>query len=160
MTEAHLFDPLSAVKCFFALPFLLLGLTGCGSGEFRPVSGTITVDGQPLESGRVVFSPIGEGRKAYGNVKDGAYQLTTQDPQDGAKPGEYIVTINAVKTISDGPVAQSFAEEMAGVGANTKSKTVYLVNQKYSSKATSDLKATVADSGSNNLPFEVDGPDN
>ena len=42
----------------------------------------------------------GEGRGAGGEIKDGSYTLTTQDPNDGAFPGKYKVGV-VVKSADD-----------------------------------------------------------
>lgn len=79
---------------------LLVGLSGCMSGRaFDPVpaSGKVSVEGQPLTAGKLLFAPIdtsGEMTRAIGNIEpDGTFQLTTFDPGDGACPGQYRVTI-------------------------------------------------------------------
>jgi hypothetical protein len=59
------------------------GLAGCGrayDGEQRfPVSGKVTVDGQPLDLGVIAFMPQGEGksagRVAGAPIRDGLYAV-------------------------------------------------------------------------------------
>lgn len=59
-----------------------------------PVRGMVRINGKPLASGVVVFTPVDpKGRKARGEVKDGRFRLTTIDANDGALPGQYNVTI-------------------------------------------------------------------
>src|SRR5687767_15050217 len=45
---------------------LLVSQPGCGEaagiGGLAPVTGTVTLDGQPLSGAQVVFIPVGEGR--------------------------------------------------------------------------------------------------
>jgi hypothetical protein len=76
---------------------------GCGddSGLPRryPVSGTVTYNGKPLEKGNINFAPDGPGgRAAGGTIIDGKYSLTTQEPDDGAVPGKYKVSVVAKAT--------------------------------------------------------------
>jgi len=35
----------------------LIAITGCGGGDFAPVSGTVTYDGKPVPKLKVIFSP-------------------------------------------------------------------------------------------------------
>lgn len=81
-------------KTAFACSLLsvtLLSLLGCGKGEqFQSVSGTVTVDGQPLKKGIITFYAIGEGSTSGGQVIEGSYSL----PADrGPSPGKYRVEI-------------------------------------------------------------------
>ena len=85
-------------------PVRLVGLTvlvftaaGC-DGRRTPVavSGTVTLDGQPVEGATVTFHLVGDdkdGRLATGQTdKTGTFRLTTGN-EDGARPGEYKVVI-------------------------------------------------------------------
>lgn len=85
-----------------ALP---LGLVGCGSSGRAPVSGKVTVQGQPVQGGTLVFSPLkGEGKSATAEIKsDGTYTLGTNRPGDGAVVGRHRVTFT--------PPAQTLTEE-------------------------------------------------
>jgi hypothetical protein len=79
---------------------LLLGATGCGSGgpKLHKVSGTVTLDGQPLAGADVNFEPddyAGGLQAASGRTTtDGSYTLTTYTSGDGAMEGNYKVTIS------------------------------------------------------------------
>jgi hypothetical protein len=60
-----------------SLPALLL-LAGCGKvGNHAAISGTVTLDGKPLERGSILFEPIGDTRGVVtgGEIKDGRYNL-------------------------------------------------------------------------------------
>jgi hypothetical protein len=62
-------------KWFFLLAALLA--FGCGSGGYKvaPVSGQVTLDGKPLEKGKITFQPIGEGTITPG---PGSYGTTNE----------------------------------------------------------------------------------
>lgn len=84
---------------FFALVIgglVLVTSTGCGQREYAgerryPLSGKVTVDGQPLQMGVLSFLPEGKsGRVSGGPIKDGAYSVP--EPQ-GATAGKYRVEI-------------------------------------------------------------------
>ncbi|MBN2295749.1 MAG: hypothetical protein JXM70_25175 [Pirellulales bacterium] len=71
---------------------------GCGHDNplgRQPVSGTVTVDGQPLPRGMIRFTPRNrEGTVGSGTViTDGKYELTVEK---GLPAGEYVVGILAV----------------------------------------------------------------
>lgn len=67
------------------------------------VTGSVTLDGQPLSNAYVNFNPKGsEGNAAYGITDgNGTYKLQTLQGEAGAgtTPGEYIVTIH--KSVSE-----------------------------------------------------------
>ena len=63
-------------------------------------SGTVTVDGQPLPYGRVMFAPraseanVQPGKPAIGVIQsDGRYTLSTYGDDDGAVVGSHTVTV-------------------------------------------------------------------
>lgn len=86
-------------KCALLL-FALAGMTGCG-GTSQPdvglVTGTVTMDGQPLENAAVVFSPT-NGRPSMGITdSSGQYELTYIRDTKGAIPGTHQVRITTVE---------------------------------------------------------------
>ncbi len=59
---------------YFAL-LILLGVCGCGN-PMTTIKGTVTLDGQPLERGRIEFAPSdGKGPLAAAEIRDGAYEV-------------------------------------------------------------------------------------
>jgi hypothetical protein len=82
------------------LGLFVLVLSGCGDGlgKLYPVSGTVTLDGEPLKNAQISFVPdTDKGNKtpasAVGRVTNGSYTLTTKD-SPGAPAGSYKVMIN------------------------------------------------------------------
>lgn len=72
--------------------------TGCGGDPYQrvPVAGTITLNGQPLESGMISFTPDdGSDPVASAIVTDGKYAL---DRHDGPQPGLHRVSIWSPKS--------------------------------------------------------------
>lgn len=65
----------------FLFALAIIGLSsGCGSGSSGPktysVTGTVTLDGSPLETGSVVFDPVdGAGQGCAGEIKAGKFNL-------------------------------------------------------------------------------------
>ena len=79
------------------LTVLLGAAAGCdGRRTPVPVSGTVTLDGKPVEGAIVSFHLLGddkEGRPATGQTdKTGTFHLKTGN-EDGARPGEYKVVV-------------------------------------------------------------------
>ena len=91
MSPCHFVRPKGCLA--IALMLCLFLLVGCGGSEFpvAPVSGTITLDGQPLADARIGFEPrqIGSnplsGPGSYAKTDaQGHYVLKTLDGQRGA----------------------------------------------------------------------------
>jgi hypothetical protein len=61
------------------LPAVLLCAVGCGGGraDRGAVSGTVTLDGKPVERGSILFTPSEgtQGSAAGGEIANGRYQL-------------------------------------------------------------------------------------
>jgi hypothetical protein len=67
---------------------------GCGGDSLgrQPVSGSVKVDGAPLENGNVRFEPVDKGLPAGSKVSGGTYSIARKD---GPSPGKYRVVIHA-----------------------------------------------------------------
>jgi hypothetical protein len=86
------------------LIFLLLvtAAAGCGSSLPATVTGTVTLDGEPLPAGEtvtgtVVFYPASQGAAAYGTVGPGGRYAIRTGSTTGLQPGEYLVTVRVVE---------------------------------------------------------------
>lgn len=79
-----------------ACGLLLLSVCGCGTGdrpELGEVTGTVTLDGQPLIGVIVMFTPD-EGRPATGQTDAfGKYELVYRYGVNGAKIGPNTVSL-------------------------------------------------------------------
>jgi hypothetical protein len=86
--------------------FALTSVVGCGPRRL-PVSGTVTVDGQPLNVGQLVFTPdTAKGNTARvvctSRIKDGRYNLETNgvtrsESGSGVPPGWYKVSFRILE---------------------------------------------------------------
>ena len=91
-----------AVLCVFGLT----SLVGCGGVKRVSVSGTVTLDGQPVDGGILTFNPdTAKGNtgtfKCSSQVKDGRYELETvgvtrSDSGSGVPLGWYKVTYTVI----------------------------------------------------------------
>lgn len=90
--------------CAAGVCCLILVIAGCGRGHGGAVSGRVTLDGKPLDTGTVTFHPTGGGPTAYGGIHpNGTYRVKT-GTQQGLPPGEYRVTVlAATEPPTDGP---------------------------------------------------------
>lgn len=111
---------------------VLLG--GCGKSGLVSVSGTVTLDGKPLQTGSVSFQPVGEGPMGYGTIRsDGTYTVYT-GTQEGLPPGEYRVTV-----VATGPMPEPTPQ-------NPEPLPQSLIPLKYGSAKTSGLTFTAGSS--------------
>ena len=119
-------------------------VAGC-SGAAATVSGTVTLDGQPLTTGNVSFHPDGAGAApAYGQIdSSGRYSLST-GTEAGLAPGNYVAVVVATK---DPP--QPYDKTGAEI------PPIPITPGKYGNAATSDLKVQVKP-GKNDVPLALD----
>lgn len=120
---------------------LLLLLTGCGESwvEVAPVSGTVKVDGQNPEGARLTFNPVNPTSEdvvipTAGVKADGSFTVTSYQSDDGAPPGEYVITIRWNK----------YDKEIGGAGPN-------VLPEIYADPKTSPIKVTVNAGGPTTL---------
>lgn len=147
----------------FRLAALVLGsgsilvLAGCGSDFDKPklgkVHGKVTYKGQPVQAGRVVFTPAqgkggDTGQTATGEINsDGTYDMTTFNTGDGAILGQHIVTViipekgseNMGKPKADSTIEYKLPKNVAP--------------SKYASPDKSPLRCTVVDGG---MSFDIE----
>lgn len=70
---------------------------GCGVDDgLTGISGTVSIDGQPAESGTIHFQPVADlqSKGAGGLINAGAFEVSNRE---ALKPGEYDVVIQAFK---------------------------------------------------------------
>lgn len=163
-------------RMWLTLPAAVVVL-GCGDGSGLPpryrVSGTVTHNGELLKRGAINFTPSGgNGRAAGGTIVDGHYSLTTQDPDDGALPGDYKVSVIAresdpskveVQGVKKGiprnlseaekkALAAAYPQLIAGKAAIAAKN---LIPAKYSSPETSGLTFEVKEQSNTTADFSL-----
>jgi hypothetical protein len=139
---------------------LVVSAPGCGDdsgiGTRYPVSGTVTYKSQPVEKGRITFTPAkSEGRVAAGDIQDGSYSLTTVANNDGALPGSYKVSFVS----KDVDLSQVTANQKGGsprpkdvIKANKTAKN--LIPVKFGNAETSGKTAEVKEA-TNTINFDL-----
>jgi hypothetical protein len=152
------------VLSWLSLAVLVSGLAGCG-GETKvlpktvPASGSVTLNGSPVEGATVTLQPKAEtaGAKPATGVSDasGNFSLTTfvsgADQAQGALPGDYSVTVTKVTSAAMTPEDMTKAMQSGKKIAPPKN----LLPEKYSSAAKSGLTAAVGPEGNTALKFEL-----
>jgi hypothetical protein len=133
-------------RLVFGVLVLGVALVASGCGQKFPrtaiVRGKVTYKGKPVPNGTVNFIPAA-GKDASGEIQsDGSYTLTSYRPGDGAIPGKYSVVIVAMQDNST-----RLPEDRSPLPPP-------IVPVKYTSLATSDLKAEVEDK-ENTINFDL-----
>lgn len=122
-----------------------LGMAGCSGDDplgRRTISGTVTLDGTPLDSGVIHFEPLDEtgGHGGGGVVADGKYELPAKH---GLPEGNYRVSISAPEVIDQEPV---MGRELPPPAER--------IPRKYNIE--SQLTAQVTSEGPNTLAFQLE----
>jgi len=107
------------MRRLISLPLLALALVilpavlGCGGPTVKtvPVSGKVTVGGQPAPDGNVSFVPVSAGDSKVGapagQIKNGEYTVSTAG-KPGAPEGKYKVTVHGSMVPTGGKPPASF----------------------------------------------------
>ncbi len=148
MPHHHTFQSRSSILAACAL----LGLAGCGgSSDELPreeVSGEVTLDGQPLDSGSISFMPGSPEIATQGGstIADGSYSI----PEDlGLVPGAYTVRITS--NLGD----TTPAEDETGMPGMPPPPPKEALPPQYNIQST--LKAEVKTGGPNTFDYELTG---
>lgn len=132
------------LRYFGALAMLLL-LCGCGKPEVGTVAGSVTLDGQPLSNGTIVFEDATRGVSVNAALAvDGTFTARTYDKQ-GLPPGSYQVAIRP------GSVGSGEAPLVGEVDPNS-TPSASTIPERYRSVKTSELTADVK--LGDNSPFD------
>jgi hypothetical protein len=105
-----------------ATPLFFLALAGCTDSSTVvdnlprvAVTGSVTLDGQPLAQGQIQFDPVpgtqGPTTLAVAEIKDGKYSI---DRTMGPVPGKYKVSISSQPPIKIGPDEEPGARPKMG----------------------------------------------
>jgi hypothetical protein len=123
----------------------VLALSGCGGGSGGvAVSGQVTLDGQPLETGTLTLIPEGQGTAATATISRGAYSIPERE---GPTPGTYRVEIHSIQ--STGRTAKKVVDpDYAG------EETEDIIPPRYHQN--SELRAQVKAEGENRFDFPLE----
>jgi hypothetical protein len=124
----------------------LIVISGCGGGDegVLPtvrVSGTLAVDGKPVNQGTIYFHSA-KGRVATGIVKDRKFTLSTYSDGDGTIAGKNRIAVEVV-------------EEVPMKDGDTTTKS--LIPVKFTNPDRSGLQLEIPESGYKNLQIDLKG---
>jgi hypothetical protein len=114
-----------------AIAIALMGCSGKGDGRARQaISGTVTVDGDPLKGGYLVFEPLaGQATQSGGMIADGQFNVPEKH---GAVPGAYSVAIFA-EGVAPSTAAEPGTPEYERAIAASKTKQI-VIPERYNVK--------------------------
>lgn len=146
----------------FLLVLCLGSWVGCGpnvslKGVF-PVSGALTLDGQPFTEADLIFLPqatTGEPRSGRATTDaQGKFRVTTLQPNDGLYPGEYKVMVN--KILYEPTVSPDEAKRLNEQGKQVPpDKETELAPKPYTSPTTTPMIVTIGPKGEKDLKIEL-----
>ena len=124
------------------LPAVLVVLTvlGCGSDgpEMANVTGTVTLDGDPVDGAGVVFTPEGGGRAVNAST-DASGKFSIE-----ALVGSNVVAVTKTRPIGGSGPEAGLEEGDSPQDMGEDAEVEYLVPMKYGIPLTSGLKVDVA----------------
>lgn len=127
---------------------VLLTASGCGEGAEgrKAVSGTVTMNGAPLNDAMIEFSPMSTDGGSFSGaaIVDGEYSIPANK---GLLPGQYKVMVTMA-----GSAPEPELDEMPG-DSSVVPVAPELIPAKYNSEST--LTAQVESSGENTFDFEL-----
>ncbi|MDR2761365.1 MAG: Ig-like domain-containing protein [Planctomycetaceae bacterium] len=140
-------------KIFLVLACFVL-LTGCGKRSPYDtvfVTGTVLVDGTPMQGISIIFNPVNpdEGHAAGGMTDaNGKYKLTTAglDIGGGAVAGTYNVTFRKIEIVGND---LSWEEQI--VKYPNGLPVIYHVPQKYGDQGTSGIESVTIEKNKKNV---------
>jgi hypothetical protein len=135
------------IVCFLSAAILTAGCTDSYGGR-QAVSGKVTLEGQPLDDGQILFGPLDSqvGTSGGAGIKNGRYEIPREH---GLKPGKYLVRITA----GDGKTPQLGDEEAAAPGGSTNIISVDRIPAEWN--INSDKQVEVKADGSNEFNFDI-----
>jgi hypothetical protein len=156
------------VHVMFWVVFLAIIGSGCGGGtsaepklDLVPVTGVVTLNGEPLADADVAFyfdgsPPTGFLSSGAKTDSSGKFVVMTGS-KPGTVPGRYKVTISRF-TMLDGSPIRAQPEvgidlEQLRMGGQLKQA----IPDRYSDPATTELSAAVADADKNEFQFKLSG---
>ncbi len=125
----------------------LLAVAGCGGERVGKVAGIVTLAGQPLGTGTIVFENPETGVSVSANLDaDGSYTLQTAEAE-GLPPENYQVSVRP-------GVIGTGETPLAGSAEETSTTAAPAIPARYHSGSTSGLSAQVGEG--ENRPFYFD----
>lgn len=146
----------SRVSCLFAAVVALSAVLGCGNSgqlETAPVTGTVTLDGKPLEAGTILFRPEA-GRAGRGKIENGRIvEASTYGINDGIVLGVHKVGIQPIPDIA--PVTISRMEDPTDPASNSRQLPSYAPSPRAAQAPAAPIPAKYHDPDRSGLTAEI-----
>jgi hypothetical protein len=131
---------------------ILVAFAGCGAASDglprQPISGTVSLDGQPLATGVITFTPAADQATQSGGIITGG---TFAVPRaQGPVPGKYAVSISSASAQASVPPDEA-KTGMPGHVAPSRGRDP--IPDKYNARTT--LTADVKEGGGNQFQFDL-----
>jgi hypothetical protein len=109
-----------------AMIIALTGLAGCGDSgpKIVPVSGVVTIDGQPLTYGHIQVIPTGWRPASSAIDSSGRFMLTTTVSGDGCVVGTHKVVVLAGESVSPDATKWHAPKKYADVASSNVTTTI------------------------------------
>lgn len=146
------FSALTKYGCFF---LILIAMVGCGNKN-TAVTGTVTLDGVPVEKASLFFTPISTtGESATGETDaSGKYLLRVlRGGETGAVPGEYSVTIYKREEVNSGKTEPDLYDPNKRIPVMTSKDVLPAI---YGDATKSPLKATITKGNKTPIDFKLE----
>lgn len=134
----------------FVAAVLAAATVGCGSkteGPSAEVTGSVTLDGKPLDNAEIQFVPKGNATLGLHTAKtdaSGRFRVTRDAPNNPVKPGTYAVLVSKVTGGND--------PSQPGGGMDAQKNEVPAV---YQDRSKTPLAAEVRDGATELQPFAI-----
>jgi hypothetical protein len=151
--------------CLFVALFLLSGCGEGGGAATVKVKGVVMAGGKAVDGAVITFYSKSGGEAASGRTDaEGKFQLTTRKPNDGAVPGDYVVTVaksegeteaTSYDPSKGGAMSPDYIKQMQNASKAKKEPVKGALPAKYASIKDSGLVRTVTESGPNEFDFDL-----
>jgi len=148
--------------CLLISLFVLSGCSDGGGATTVKVKGTVIAGGKAVDGAVITFYSKSGGEAASGRTdEEGKFQLTSRKPNDGAVPGDYIVTVAKAGNTAEAmtyDVSKGMTPEYIAAMKNASKPTKEvkgLLPAKYANVKDSGLIRTVTTSGPNEFDFDL-----
>jgi hypothetical protein len=133
---------LSKIILVCSLSAVVITAIGCGSGQEATLEGVVTLDGSPVQRGRIILVPNVSGAGAFAAINsDGSYEAYTGSI-DGLETGDYRIVI------------QSREDPIPDPKGGPPMPGKLITPKKYARSSTSELNVSIVP-GSNEKDFEL-----
>jgi hypothetical protein len=156
------------VACSLALMALCVVFVGCGQQGvegLQPVTGTVTLDGKPVDGASITFKAAGQGGRGGFAMTgpDGKFTLNAVGGGEGALAGKYqvgVVKMAATTQTAATSAAESEAivKERMASGAPLSAPSAppkHFLPEKYATPESSGLEVEVKAGTKNDFPLDL-----